>query len=70
MVSVPADASVGVGRAAEQEQSIEFVEQPDLEEDNEEEDKSTQPETEAKSLTFGGNTMSDTNIDQIREDAP
>lgn len=68
MVSVPADASVGVGRAAEQEQSIEFVEQPDLEEDNEEEDKSTQPETEAKSLTFGGNTMSDTNIDQIRED--
>lgn len=68
MVSVPADASVGVGRAAEQEQSIEFVEQPDLEEDNEEEDKSTKPETEAKSLTFGGNTMSDTNIDQIRED--
>ena len=65
IVSVPADASVGVGRAADEESPVEVIEQPDPVEDNETETESTE---EIKS-TQGVITMSDINIDQIRADA-
>lgn len=65
IVSVPADASVGVGRSADEESPVEVIEQPDPVEDNETEAESTE---EIKS-TQGVITMSDINIDQIRADA-
>lgn len=65
IVSVPADASVGVGRSADEESPVEVIEQPDPVEDNETETESTE---EIKS-TQGVITMSDINIDQIRADA-
>ena len=65
IVSVPADASVGVGRSADEESPVEVIEQPDPVEDNETETESTE---EIKS-TEGVITMSDINIDQIRADA-
>jgi HK97 family phage major capsid protein len=65
IVSVPADASVGVGRSADEESPVEVIEQPDPVEDNETEAESTE---EIKS-TEGVITMSDINIDQIRADA-
>lgn len=65
IVSVPADASVGVGRSAGEESPVEVIEQPDPVEDNEDE---TESDKEIKS-TQGVITMSDINIDQIRADA-
>ena len=65
IVSVPADASVGVGRSAGEESPVEVIEQPNPVEDNEDE---TESDKEIKS-TQGVITMSDINIDQIRADA-
>ncbi len=68
IVSVPADASVGVGRAADEESPVEVIEQPDPVEDAEEEE-SDGTETKQTKSTQGVITMSDINIDQIRADA-
>jgi len=68
IVSVPADASVGVGRSADEESPVEVIEQPDPVEDAEEEEING-AETEQTKSTQGVVTMSDINIDQIRADA-
>ena len=68
IVSVPADASVGVGRAADEESPVEVIEQPDPVEEAEEEE-SDGTETKQTKSTQGVITMSDINIDQIRADA-
>ena len=67
IVSVPADASVGVGRSADEESPVEVIEQPDPVEDNETE---TETETELKTpSTQEEKIMSNINVDQIRADA-
>lgn len=65
IVSVPADASVGVGRSADEESPVEVIEQPDPVEDNETETETAieTPSTQEEKI------MSDINIDQIRADA-
>lgn len=67
IVSVPADASVGVGRSAGDESPVEVMTQPDPASVSETNTKSVATE-ETKSIE-GVITMPDINIDQIRADA-